>query len=247
MKLYLIGKNISYSKSKEIHTIILKHLGLSNVVYENLDVCEDNIHTALESINAKDVLGANVTIPYKEIAGAYFGKSAPINTLFKSMNGEILTASTDFRGFRKSLNYLKFCDYDVFIFGSGGAAKSISRGLNTIGISPIVVSRTGEVNYENFKNYKTKNAFLINATPLGTFGKYQNDSPTDCVSPNDIVYDLVYNPEQTKFIKIGKENGCRTFNGLDMLIYQAIYSMEYFLNEVLEVDELYSVVKENLK
>lgn len=246
-KLYLIGKDISHSKSKDIHTIILKTLNISNVVYENLDVGEDEILNVLESLRDENVLGANVTIPFKETAGDYFGNPTPVNTIFKSANGEILTTSTDFRGFRKALNYLKFHDYDVFIFGSGGVSKSISLGLNTIGINPTVVSRTGIVNYQNFNEYKTKKSFLINATPLGTLGKYENESPTELITPGDIVYDLVYNPEETKFIKIGKEKGCKTFNGLDMLIYQAIFSMEYFLNEALDVDSLYSIVKANFK
>ena len=247
MKLYLIGKNIAYSKSKQIHTTILNHLGISNVTYENLDVGDDEIHNVLDSLKDKNVLGANVTIPYKELAGNYFNNLVPVNTIYKTTNGEIETTSTDFKGFQKSITGLNLSDYDVFIFGSGGVSKSICLGLNSIDIFPTIVSRTGIVNYENFKEYRTKQSFLINATPLGTIGKYENQSPTDCVFPNDIVYDLVYNPEETKFIKIGKENGCRTFNGLDMLIYQAIFSMEYFLNDVLDVDELYSVVKEQLK
>lgn len=223
----------------------MKNLEVENVVYENLETSEENILNVLREMSSENILGANVTIPFKEIAAEFFNNSNPVNTIYKNGN-DIQTTSTDFKGFRKTLEDVCLEEYDIFVFGSGGVSKSISFGFGSEGISPIIVSRPGKINYNNFSNFKTKKAILINATPLGTLGKFQNESPTTKFSKDDIIYDLVYNPEVTKFIRDGNEKSCLTFNGLNMLIYQAIFSMELFLNKQIKVDEMFENIKKEI-
>lgn len=244
--LFLIGKNLNHSKSKSIHSFLLNELCLSDVVYENLEVSETNLHSILSSLNSPDVLGANITIPYKEYAANFFNNPNPINTIYKTPNG-IQTTSTDFLGFIKTLSGIDLNKFDIFIFGSGGVSKSISSGFASFGVQSKTVSRNGSINYDNFEQFKTKQCLLINATPLGTVGEFENATPTDKISEGDVVYDLVYNPAVTNFMKLGMRKNCRVFNGMDMLIYQAIFSMELFLNKQLNVDASFSVIKRNLK
>ena len=242
-KIFLIGSEISYSKSRIIQNAALNFLGYSNIVYENYDTY--NFQDAFEKLSSENVLGTNVTIPFKEVAGNYFN-TKPINTIFKR-NSKLFCASTDFQGALKAIeNKISLKDFDIFIFGSGGVSKSLEIGFIDLGYSPKIVSRTGEINYENYLEHKTKQTLFINCTPLGTLGKFQEDSPTNIFSKDDVVFDLVYNPLKTKMIKIAEEFGCQTISGIDMLIFQAIYSLELFLNEELNFTEIEKVMRNAL-
>ena len=99
---------------------------------------------------------------------------------------------------------------------------------------------------ENCLDYKTKQTLFINCTPLGTLGKFQEDSPANVFTKDDVVFDLVYNPEKTKLLKIAEEIGCQTISGIDMLIFQAVYSLELFLNEELNFLEIEKVMRNAL-
>lgn len=242
-KIFLIGSGISYSKSSIIQNATLKYLGFSDIVYENYDTYD--FQDAFEKLSSENVLGANVTIPFKEVAGNYFNTS-PINTIYKR-DSKLLCSSTDFQGALKAIERkLDLKDFDIFIFGSGGVSKSLETGFRNLGFTPKIVSRSGEINYENYLEHKTKRTLFINCTPLGTLGNFQEDSPANVFTKDDVVFDLVYNPEKTKLLKIAEEIGCQTISGIDMLIFQAIYSLELFLNLDLKFHDVEKVMRKAL-
>ena len=129
-KIFLIGSGISYSKSSIIQNAALNFLGYSNIIYENYDTYD--FQDAFEKLSSENVLGANVTIPFKEVVGNYFNTS-PINTIYKR-DSKLLCASTDFQGALKAIERkLDLNDFDIFIFGSGGASKSLETGFRNLG------------------------------------------------------------------------------------------------------------------
>ncbi len=242
-KIFLIGSEISYSKSSIIQNSALKHLGFSDIIYENLDT--KDFQKAFEILTQENVLGANVTIPFKEVAGKYFN-TEPINTIFKR-DSKLLCSSTDFQGALKSIEQkIDLKDFDIFIFGSGGVSKSLQLGFNKLNMFPKIVSRNGEINYGNYLEHKSKQTLFINCTPLGTLGKFQEDSPTNVFTKDDVVFDLVYNPVKTKLLKIAEETGCQIISGMDMLIFQAIFSLELFLNLDLNFTDVEKVMRKSL-
>lgn len=81
---------------------------------------------------------------------------------------------------------------------------------------------------------------------MGTLGKFQEDSPANVFTKDDVIFDLVYNPEKTKMIKIAEETGCQTISGIDMLIFQAIYTLELFLNLDLKFYDVEKVMRKAL-
>ena len=177
----------------------------------------------------------------------YFKEKNPANVLYKDSKNIKLT-STDFKGMKKCFDdiSISFDDYDIILLGSGGVSESFKRGFESIGKNVITVSRNSDINYSNLDGFKKKQSIIFNCTPLGTTGKYENESPLSLFDKDDIVFDCVYNPIETKFLKTAKDFGCLTVSGIDMLVNQAIYSLEYFLNVELDFQELKKIMKASL-
>jgi shikimate dehydrogenase len=141
--------------------------------------------------------------------------------------------NTDVLGFKDSLEpLLRPWDQSALVLGTGGASKAVAHGLKQLGISFRLVSRNprpGQFHYSELNN-KTLEAhsILINCTPLGTYPDVQSAPPIpyNVLNKNHLLYDLIYNPEQTTFLKRGAEIGARTKNGLEMLQLQADASWE---------------------
>jgi shikimate dehydrogenase len=136
-------------------------------------------------------------------------------------------------GFRESLRpLLKESDTAALILGTGGASKAVAYALGQLGIPFRMVSRDpahGQLSYEAL-DVETLKEFpiLVNCTPLGTFPAVSSapDIPYVALTPAHLLYDLIYNPDQTTFLKRGAQQGARTKNGLEMLRLQAEASWE---------------------
>ncbi len=228
----LIGKKISYSFSKEYFTEKFKKEKIDNTKYENFDLEKIKNFPEIISKN-KNIKGLNVTIPYKEQIIPYLDhidekakNIGAINTI-KIENNFLKGFNTDEYGFRNSLvPHLKKHHKSALILGTGGASKAIAYSLKKLNISYEFVSRqkNAKYNYKSItKNDISKNLLIINCTPLGTFPNIEM-KPEICyegISNKHLLFDLIYNPIETAFLKMGKQNGAKTINGLKMLELQA--------------------------
>ncbi|WP_396174719.1 shikimate dehydrogenase family protein [Flavobacterium sp.] len=230
----LIGKNISYSFSKKYFTEKFVLGNLVECTYENFDL--QNIEEFPNLIaNNPDLKGLNVTIPYKETIIPYLNKLSKnaahigaVNVIRFTKKGKLKGYNSDYYGFMKSLKPLLQAHHKkALILGTGGAAKAVAFALDQLQILYTFVSReekAGMIGYDRinvttFDNYH----IIINCTPLGT-------SPNTSASPpipyqffteKHIAFDLIYNPEETQFLKKAKKNGAVTKNGYEMLVFQA--------------------------
>lgn len=180
--------------------------------------------------------GFNVTIPYKEEIMPLLDVIAPearrigaVNCV-KIENGKLTGHNTDVYGFRKSLlNLIGSERPNALVFGTGGAAKAVWYVLEELGIPFRKVSRSnanGDLTYADLADEPdivTGSKLLVNSTPLGTFPDVDAapDIPYSAITPSHYMFDLVYNPERTLFMKKGQAQGARTSNGYEMLIGQA--------------------------
>lgn len=234
-KLGLLGKNISYSFSKAYFKKKFEDEGIHDVSYENFDLNDISYFPALIK-NTTGLKGMNVTIPYKEAVMPFLDKLnkkaeeiGAVNTIKITKNNKLVGYNTDCYGFKKSLKpVLKPHHKNALILGTGGASKAVAYSLKTLNITFKYVSRqakTGvDLTYADLTNDVIKqHQLVINCTPLGTFPNVDNcpDIPYYAITKDHILYDLIYNPEETKFLKLGKQQLATTVNGLNMLKFQA--------------------------
>lgn len=234
-KLGLLGKNISYSFSRGYFKTKFEKEGITNITYENFDI--DDISKFPSIIkNTEGLRGLNVTIPYKQAVMPYLDDIdataktiGAINTIKIEKDGKLIGYNTDCYGFEASLKpYLKPHHKTVLILGTGGASKAIAYVLNELGLNFHYVSRTAskgvDFTYADLNESVIKaHDIIINCTPLGTFPNIENcpDIPYNAVTDTHILYDLIYNPSETTFLKKGKEKNATIINGLKMLELQA--------------------------
>lgn len=234
----LIGKTLGHSFSRDFFSkkFAEEH---RNAVYSNYEIpCIDNLKGILED---DEIVGLNVTIPYKQeiiplldALSDEARKIGAVNVVKVDKQTHKLTGyNTDVMGFAESIQpLLKPHHRKALILGTGGASKAIEYGLNKLGIECQFVSRTkregiitySDINEDIMKEYKV----IVNCTPLGTFPNIEEcpDLPYSMLNSDFLLFDLVYNPEVTQFLKLGETYGATTKNGLEMLHLQAKYSWE---------------------
>lgn len=229
MKTYgLIGKNISYSFSRNYFNNKFKNENILNSQYLNFDI--DNLSELNNMFNINNY-GFNVTIPYKETIIPYLDsldfhaeQIGAVNTI-KIENEKKIGFNTDWIGFKKSLeSLLKPHHKKALILGTGGASKAVIYALKQLKIQTLIISRNGETTYEDLsEEIIQNNTIIINCTPVGTFPNTDSapEIPYHFITKSHLVYDLIYNPAETLFLKKCKENGAVTKNGLQMLEIQA--------------------------
>ena len=229
----LVGKGIEYSFSKTyFQNKFLKNKSFSNFNYKNFDI--DSINEIEEIFKIKDLTGLNITIPYKEKVIPYLNELSSIakeigavNTLiFK--NKKIIGDNTDIVGFENALKiFIGRFSKKALILGSGGASKAIKFVLKKNKIDLITVSRNpkkNEINYSDINQEIINNyPLIINCTPLGTLPNIEElpNIPYKYIGPKNYLFDLIYNPNETQFMKKGIEKGAKVSNGYNMLTQQA--------------------------
>lgn len=234
-KLGLIGKNISYSFSRAYFKKKFEKEQIDNVTYENFDVENIDLFPSIIK-NTPNIKGFNVTIPYKEDIIPFLDKLdkkakeiGAVNTIKITKKNKLIGYNTDCYGFKKSIiPYLKPTHKNALILGTGGASKAIAFSLKELDINFHYVSRTLKkgVNftYDSLtEDIVKQHQIIINCTPLGTFPNIDvcPNIPYNSITKEHLLYDLIYNPEETKFLKLGKQQGAVTINGAKMLKLQA--------------------------
>ena len=231
----LIGFPLTHSFSKKYFTEKFKRYNI-NARYFLFEIkCIDEVE---KIIRKEKIKGLNVTIPYKEQIISYVdeldeiaSKVGAVNVLkitYEEKSPCLYGYNTDVIGFEKSIKpRLKLYHTKALILGTGGASKAIEYVLNKLGIEITRVSRTeksGFITYESLdKEIINENTIIINATPLGTFPNVETcpDIPYQYITEKHLLFDVVYNPTETLFLKKGKAQGADTINGEKMLIEQA--------------------------
>lgn len=237
----LIGKNIEYSFSKNFFEQKFKKENIKNCVYKIFDI--KNLKGVKNYIiNNKNIKGLNVTIPYKEKILKIVDEVSKdvkyiqaVNTL-KIIDNKIIGYNTDIIGFEKSFINKSLYNKKALILGSGGASKAVAHVLNKHKIKFLIVSRNN-INFCSYndinKNMLNEYKIIINTTPVGTFPDINKapNIPFDYITQHHYLYDLIYNPKETLFLKNGKKKNAKTKNGLSMLHIQATESWKIWNND----------------
>ncbi len=183
-----------------------------------------------------DLVGLNVTVPYKESVVTYLDELAPsaarvgaVNVIECLPEGRLRGHNTDVTGFRESLRrfYPVMPGQRALVLGSGGAAKAVGVALSDLGIGYWLVTRdplgAGLTYDELTPTLLAGHHLIINATPLGTFPRVEECPrlPYEALTAQHYLYDLVYNPAETRFLQRGHEAGAHIKNGFEMLERQA--------------------------
>lgn len=229
----LIGYPLGHSFSAKYFAEKFRREGI-DASYENFEMpTVDDLRTFVE---ARPCLrGLNVTIPHKQAVVPLLDEVSPeaeaigaVNVI-KVAGNKLVGYNTDVIGFVDSLRPLLDGRNvgEALVLGTGGASRAVVYGLRKLGIAPQLVSRTpreGVICYDDIDSTWMRRAGLIvNCSPVGMF-PHVNEAPAlpyERLTPNHILYDLVYNPLATKFLQLGRGRGALTCNGLEMLHRQA--------------------------
>ncbi len=248
MKKYgLLGYPLTHSFSKRFFTEKFETENIDST-YDNFEI--DNIDKFPKVVKTNpEVVGFNVTIPYKEQVIRFLDELndsareiGAVNTIRVKREGDnvyLKGFNTDTHGFETSLSpLLKDHHKKALILGTGGASKALKYVLNKLGIDFISASieelKEKEIRYEDIdEQMMHERLLIINATPLGTYPKVDTfpNIPYEFITKKHLLFDLVYNPEETQFMAKGKAQGAAVKNGYEMLLNQALKSYEIWNSE----------------
>ncbi|MBR6536558.1 MAG: shikimate dehydrogenase [Lachnospiraceae bacterium] len=249
----LLGEHLSHSYSKQIHE------ALADYTYDLIELTKEDVK---KFMTAKNFSAVNVTIPYKTEVIPYLDvlddrakKIGAVNTVV-NRNGILTGYNTDYYGFLYTLqkNNIKITGEKVLVLGNGGAAKAVLAVLSDLNAKEIIIvkrtSGDGVCSYEEAYALHSDATVLINTSPVGMYPKI-DDTPTPLTAFANLtaVVDIIYNPEVTKLLAEAKNRGLIAVNGLEMLVAQAFYAVQYFLDRKLpkeKIEEVTQMIRETL-
>ncbi len=216
-----------------------------NAKYENFELRSiDQLQEVLDT--NPNLRGLNVTIPYKEKVMEYLDSITPeaqaigaVNVIRVTHEGrktKLKGYNSDVIGFTQSIEPMldKKWHKKALVLGTGGASKAINYGLKSLGLETVFVSRYERPDTIQYKSItpevvKEYNV-IVNCTPLGMYPHTEEcpQLPYEAMDHHNILYDLIYNPDETLFMKRGRERGADVKNGLEMLLLQAFASWEFW-------------------
>lgn len=239
-KFGLIGKTLTHSWSKRWFDETFLRQGISDAQYMLYEL--PNVHHLRDWAAAEGVSGFNVTIPYKEAVIPLLDTLDETAQAIGAVNcvtlqdGRLIGHNTDAPAFAQTLKpLLQSWHSHALILGTGGASKAVAYALQDMGIPYLKVSRNperhpGTISYLQASQQATKRLLIINTTPVGMYPDVTS-TPwpyTDRLGVKHLCYDLIYNPQETRFIFEAQRCGARVCNGLAMLERQAQLSWELY-------------------
>ena len=239
----LVGYPLGHSFSQDYFT---KKFAAENIDAQYLNFQIEDISLFPDKVlTVEGLAGLNVTIPYKQKVMAYLDeidetaqKVGAVNVVKIIRNGSKMRlrgCNSDVVGFENSLRpLLKPCHTNAYILGTGGASKAVRYVLEKLNIKYQFVSRNADaanniLSYQQLTNELVEShKLIVNCTPLGMSPKIDAcpDIPYQAIGAEHLCFDLIYNPEETLFLKKAKQQGATIKNGLDMLIGQAVRAWE---------------------
>ena len=226
----LIGRTLGHSFSQRYFTEKFRQEGI-DAEYRNYEMPDaSGVSPLIESV--PDFVGLNVTIPYKRdvipLLSSLSDEARAIGAVNVIRICDMRGFNTDVVGFRESLRPLLQPHHTrALVLGTGGASLAVKHGLHQLGIETQSVSRTrtrDTITYSDLDAEVMKShTIIVNCTPLGTFPNVDEcpDIPYHMLTPRHLLFDLVYNPAETLFLRRGREQGATVKNGYEMLVLQA--------------------------
>ena len=261
MKKYLvIGNPIDHSLSPRLHNYWFRENNI-DAIYEKKQIKEIDIKRIISDIRNNKIEGINVTVPFKKSVIPFLDRAEipeniqSVNTIYSEKNNitglnKIIGTNTDIVGFKYALEHTKFSikGKKIFILGAGGVTPSIIYVLQEMEPSIIMLSNRTKEKAENLKKLfpqleliewgDTENFdMIINTTSLGLKENDKLPVNYDRIGSGKFFYDVIYNPIETNFLKIGKSLGNITLNGKLMFIYQALSAFNIWHGLEPDVDE----------
>jgi shikimate dehydrogenase len=255
----LVGYPVKHSVSPAMHNAAFASLRM-NAKYKLFEVQPELVSSFLQSAAKENIHGFNVTIPYKEIMVSYMDQLTEeakvigaVNTV-KVCDGRTMGHNTDALGFLQHLMDVystSLYNQTVSVIGAGGAARAVVQSLAAEGAGKILIYDIQREKAESIvdkitENFEVANIeavdtidnlleaapdLLINASPVGMNELDPVLVNINKLSSSTFVYDLIYNPQQTKLLQLARTKGCRYSNGLGMLLYQGMKSFEYWTGQ----------------
>ena len=272
-KFGIIGKPLSHSLSPTLHNFWFN----KNKIFANYSLIEvetSEIEGVIKKIRSRELQGINVTVPYKQAVIPFLDlvigdakETLSVNTISLNKEGKVVGNNTDVygleEGFVNKLNKQNIEENKTLILGAGGVTSSVIYALSKKGIKKIFISnRTLKkaedikkkfpfikiVRWENIISKAEGMNIIINATSLGLKNGNNFIQEFKITKSNLVYFDIVYNPEETIMIKKFKKEGVKTFNGLEMFIYQGQKSFSLWNKFNPEINEdLKKIIKLKLK
>ena len=244
MEYGLLGERLSHSYSPMIHSYFGKY------DYQLIEKAPEDLDKFFEG---GDFRGLNVTIPYKTAVIKYMAELSPaakkigsINTIIRRPDGSLFGDNTDYGGLLYTMRRsgIFVGGKKTLVLGSGGASLTAQAALRDLGAkSVVVISRSGENNYENLYLHKDAE-IIVNTTPVGMYPN-NGESPVDLASFPSLsgVVDIVANPAKTALLMQAEDLGIKRAGGLPMLVAQAAYASERFCGRKIYDSEIEKVIK----
>ena len=254
-KFLVIGNPIEHSLSPTLHNYWIKNSGI-DAIYEKQKLNENELEQIISLVKEKKIDGINVTVPFKKTIIPFLDElsieaesTQSVNTIYLKEN-KVMGHNTDIVGFEASIKKSKYnlVNKEVLILGAGGVVPSIIFALKKMKVSKITISNRTKKKAENlkklFENIEIVEwgvvpnfDMIINATSVGL--KKEDDINIDfsSISKNKFFYDVIYNPKETNFLKIGKNLGNVILNGKLMFIYQALSAFDIWHGIRPDIDE----------
>lgn len=254
----LIGHPVAHSLSPKIQNELIDTCG-GDAVYLAFDIEKDDVGSVMQAVRAMRIGGLNVTAPYKEAVMPYLDsldgtaqRYHAVNVI-QNIDGHLRGYNVDIAGVLKffEVKGVPICGKDVLVLGAGGLARALLNGLSAEKAGSLTVfNRTAEKAQELARRTEEEWGFpicaepeakaydlVINATSAGMHP--QEDAcpvpfPCPWIDSHTIVFDSIYNPSETVLLKESKRLGAKTYNGLGMLVLQALLSYEIFTDQKLE-------------
>ena len=254
-KFGLLGKKLSYSLSPLLHKVFFEELGVE-AEYNLYEVTEDEIDKFKSYMLENSIEGVNITVPYKKVfldKLDFISDEAKaigaINLLYVKDN-KFHGDNTDYYGFKQTLisNQINPSGKRIAIIGRGGASASVYKVLKDMRAEDITFyfrkDKLSEIEFpENIEG-----DIIINTTPVGMYPNIEDNIVDEQILKKfKIAIDLIYNPLETKFLKIARENGLKTINGMEMLIEQALKTDEILYDIVLSNQLREKIIKKIIK
>lgn len=264
----VVGDPVAHSHSPLIHNAALRHEGL-NAVYLPFRIPSGELPATLDAYAAMDVRGYSVTIPHKQAAAAYaqfrdevVEATGAANTLYRDSAGHWCAANTDYEAalgaLRQGLEGRELSGLRVLMLGAGGVARAIGHGVLRAGCALTIANRHKQRGLElaeqlscTFTSWENRGAvdcdILINCTPVGMWPEMNaTPFPQHWLRDHMLVFDTIYNPENTLLLKEAREHDCRTVSGLEMFIRQAASQFECFTGRPAPLDVMRNALRRGI-
>jgi len=254
-KFLVIGNPIDHSLSPDLHNYWIKNSSI-DAIYEKKKINENQLEQIISQVRDNKIKGINVTVPFKKTVIPYLDElsseaqsTQSVNTIYKKDN-KIIGHNTDIFGFETSIKKVEYYleNKEVLILGAGGVVPSIIFSLIKMKASKIKISNRTKEKAENLKKiFKDIEVLkwgefsnfdmIINATSLGLKKEDNLNLDFSSITRNKFFYDVIYNPSETNFLKMGRELGNKTLNGKLMFIFQALSAFSIWHGQTPKIDE----------